>query len=285
MNKVLKKKYYDLIDYKKARMEKFRSEVENYRERNGFDKLSSAINDISLNVNYSVDQIKDALYRNKKSLSEEFLTKMEEVLDLDKGELLIIKEGLSSQHPIPVIKRDILVSVNELKIINLFYLVCYMDQFLEMSYDTFYLLIRVNELDANKKNQFYKKLITLNPTLKMDTLMMNVSRVKPLLLLSEKNEDDIKTEFDELVSSLKLPNGISIDEGIKNYLWSLLDSKLNILFYDDLIKFYNMAQGIYTMDFIDWNIAIAFELLDISFYKDENIHQTFLLEYLKELES
>lgn len=284
MNKILKKNYFDLIHYQEARMEKFRFEVENYRVRNGFDKLSFAISDLADKLNYSEEQIKDALYRRRKSLSEEFLAKMEEILGLDNGELLIIKEGLSSQHVIPVIKRDILVTINELKIMDLFYLVNYMDQFLEMSYDTFNLLIQLNELNGFHRMDFYKRQITLSPTLNMDTLMMNVSRVTPLIMLSQKNETDIKVDFDEYVSSLKLSNDKNIEESIKNDLWNLLDFKLNNLFYDDLIKFYSMAQGIYTMDNIDWNIAIGFELLDVSFFKNENVYQNELINYLNSLQ-
>lgn len=280
MNKILKKNYFDLMHYQEARIEKFKSEVEKYRVRNGFDDMTYTIRDICLKTTYSEDQIKDALYRRKKSLSEEFLAKMEEILGLDNGELLIIKEGLSSQHVIPVIKRDILIAINELKIMDVFYLVNYMDQFLEMSYGTFYLLIQLNELNGYNRMDFYKRLITLSPTLKMDTLMMNVSRITPLILLSQKNENIIKIDFDEYVSSLKLSNDKNIEESIKNDLWSLLDSKLNNLFYGDLIKFYNMAQGIYTMDNIDWNIAIGFELLNVSFFKNENVYQNELINYL-----
>lgn len=104
-------------------------------------------------------------------------------------------------------------------------------------------------------------------------------------MLSKKSENDIKVDFEEFVSSLKIYSDKNRDEIIKNHLCGLLDSKLNNLFYDDLIKFYNMAQGVYTMDYIDWNIAIGFELLDSSYYKDENEYQNFLLDYIKNLES
>jgi len=104
-------------------------------------------------------------------------------------------------------------------------------------------------------------------------------------LLSKKSEDDVRVDFEEFVSSLKISSDNNRDESIENHLWSLLDSKLNNLFYDDLINFYNMEQEIYTMDYFNWNIAIGFELLDASYYKDENIYQTLLLDYLKELKS
>ena len=107
-----------------------------------------------------------------------------------------------------------------------------------------------------------------------------------LLTLSNKDKNELNNHLDRLLYSSrvsKIKDNTMVELSIKRQLWGVLAPKLDELYFDDLVKLYDMSYGIYTMDKIDWDIAIGFELIGVSMYQSENIERKFLLDYLERL--
>lgn len=106
-------------------------------------------------------------------------------------------------------------------------------------------------MDEGRRISFYKKLLTLQATIGMDVLISNTLTVNSLIDLSLKDSSELNTLLEDSYYSSKVRDNKNKELSIKKHLWSILKPKLDELYLDDLIKFYEMACGIFTMDALD----------------------------------
>lgn len=282
LKKTKKTSDFNNLDFQEVRMKKIKSEVKRFMVENNMSKMNDIIDYLIVETGYSESIIHDSIYRRKK-VTGSYLAKLESALGLKKGELVLINDDLKTQHPLHEVKRDISIFFNTLDLIDVLYLVEYFDYYIGMSSLTFEVLMDLSELDEMGRKLFYKRFLQLKPSINMNILLSTVSDITPLVILSEKDKKELKPKLVKLEDKAKNNRINDVDLSIRKKLWKVLEPKLDGLFYDDLLKFFEMSRGIYTMDSLDWDIAIGFELLDISYYQSENTERNNLIAYLKEL--